>query len=92
MGNKGGEKRRVEGIGEGEVTEKIWFGEKFVQKKYLGEKKWAWGKKMGVGKTSIALFDLGKKNASAKRGGGKNDKFGKYIPLAKCKKQSVQAI
>ena len=29
------------------------------------------GKKMGFGKTSIALFDLGKKNASAKGGGGK---------------------
>ena len=38
------------------------------------------GEKMGIGKTSIAIFDLGKKNASAKRGGG-NEKFGKYIAL-----------
>ena len=45
------------------LRKKIWFGEKFVQKKYLGEK-------MGFGKTSIALFDLGKKMLPRKGGGG----------------------
>ena len=51
-------------MGKERLRKKIWFGEKFVQKKYLP------GKKMGFGKTSIALFDLGKKMPPRKGGGG----------------------
>ena len=36
------EKKKGGGITVGEVEEKIWFGEKFVQKKYLGEKNGLW--------------------------------------------------
>ena len=50
------------GIGEGEVEEKIWFGEKFVMKKI------PWGKK-GLWENLYSPFRLGEKNASAKRGG-----------------------
>ena len=38
---------------------------------------------MGLGKTSIALFDLGKKCLREKGGG--NEKFGKYIALLRFK-------
>ena len=61
-------------MGKERLRKKSGLGKNLFRKNTLG-------KKMGFVKTSIALFDLGKKNASAKRGGGGNDKFGKYIAL-----------
>ena len=57
-------KKKGGGIGEGEVEEKIWIGEKNFQKKYLGEKNGLW-------ENLYSPFRFGGKNASAKRGGGK---------------------
>ena len=58
--NKGGDKNGG-GIGEGEVEEKNLVWGKFFSEKIPWGKKWTLRKPLG-----IALYDLGKKNASAK--------------------------
>ena len=64
-------------MGKERLRKKFGLGKNLFRKKYLGEK-------IGFGKTSIALFDLGKKMPPRKGGG--DDKFGKYIalPFGKC--------
>ena len=66
-------KKKGEGLGKERLRKKIWFGEKFVQKKYLGEKNGLW-------ENLYSPFRFGEKKCLREKGGG-NDKFGKYIAL-----------
>ena len=63
-----------EGLRKERLRKKSWFGEKFGQKKYLGEKNGLW-------ENLYSPFRFWEKKCLREKGGG-NEKFGKYIALS----------